>query len=360
MSYKKFVLIFIFINLLILFSVALFNYIIDPAGMYNDKKVEIAIEYLKNNKAITKMNNFDERKLKKELILNTQIKPKTIVLGSSRTMGIIKKYDKAGNTFANYSVSGASFDPDIALLYLYIKKYESFPDKVLIEVAPWSLNEQRGTDSRNSLQFDYYNGLMMIGINDGINKIETGNINFQVERLKALVSLDMFRASLRNLKNKDFLPIEVGNDYDLSDVILPDGSIKYSKYFNSITEEESLKAAKEEINNKHLFQLKNFLKISNYDVKKFVNFVDFLTTNNVEVILYFSPYHPLVYDYMNKAGKYKNVFKAEKIFLDTARNKNLQIIGSYDPNKCGLNGADFADDKHLKTSGYEKIFKNKF
>lgn len=360
MSYKKFIIIFSIISFFTLLFITVFNYFIDPAAMFNNKKVEMAIEFIKENKSIAQMSNYDERKFKKELIFNSDKLPQTIVLGSSRAMGIKAEYMVNKNSFGNYSISGASFDPDIALLYIFVQKFKAFPQKVIIEVPPWSLNHNRDSESRNSLQFDYYNGLKMIGLKKEKSIINTENIKFEIERFKALISISMLRASLKSLKNEDSLPIAVDKKYNLTDVILPDGSIKYSKKFDNTSKEEVLKRVQDELNGKHLFQLKNFFKIDEIDKNKFIKLIHFLKENNVQIVLYFSPYHPMVYNYMLNTEKYKNVFVAEKIFLDVAEKENLKIIGSYDPYKCGITEEDFADDKHLKTSGYEKLFKNKF
>ena len=131
-GFDKFTKMFSVICITILLFIAGFNYYMDPAGIFNNRKVDIAVNYLVQGKAVAGLTNFDERIFKKELIIKTNIRPDTIVFGSSRAMGIISEFDKDKNSFGNYSVSGANFNDDIALFDVYFEKYHKFPKKVIL------------------------------------------------------------------------------------------------------------------------------------------------------------------------------------------------------------------------------------
>ena len=130
-AFDKFAKGFVIISIVILGIIAGFNYWIDPAGIFNNKKVDLAVSYLVEGKAVAGLTNFDERIFKKELIWQTKAKPETIVLGSSRAMGIGAEFDKDKNSFGNYSVSGANFNDDIALFAVYYNKYQDVPENLI-------------------------------------------------------------------------------------------------------------------------------------------------------------------------------------------------------------------------------------
>lgn len=141
---------------------------------------------------------------------------------------------------------------------------------------------------------------------------------------------------------------------------MPNGAVQYGDNVNKLKREKVYKTAQSYINNGRIYQLNNFTGLNKNDIAKFYNFIKFLKDNNVKVILWLPPYHPLVYDYINKTEQYKNVLNAERFFVNIAEEENLQLFGSYNPRKCGVDENDFSDGMHLRTSGYNKIFKNKF
>lgn len=367
-SFDKFTKLFLITSGVILGIIAGFNYWIDPAGIFNNRKVDIIVSYLIEGKCSTVVSNLNERLLKKELILRTEKKPETIVLGSSRTMGVMAEFDKDKNSFGNYSVSAANFNDDIALFSVYINKYQSFPKKVILAVEPWDLNNNRNNSEWKYIKEDYYFGLEKMNGKDSMNnKIirMIDELTFALEKNKSLISIGYLRESLKNylmnsLTKDEELPVPVDFSYNEKQKILPDGSLTRNYALNNLSEEETLKKAKKYIDEKDLFELKDFVNLDQNDIKNFEKFITYLKRNNVEIILYFPPYHPLVYDYIIKVNKYKNVIEAEKYFLEITAKENIKKLGRYNPNLCGVDAEDFFDGMHLKDSGFAKVFKNKF
>ena len=358
-SFNIFLKLFVSAAVIILSLIAGFNYWIDPAGIFNNKKVDIAVNYLINGKAVDGLTNYNERILKKELILKAHSKAETIVLGSSRAMGILKEYDKSKKEFANYSVSGANFNDDIGLLYIYYNYNKDFPKKLILAVEPWSLNKNRSSLGWKSLEQEYYTGMNLIGLK--IKNKEKHNLKYKFEQVKTLLTISYLKNSIKTFKSNNKLPsvAEIGNNYE-KDIILPYGSLKYGQIVENMTVKDIEEQAKKYIANGRIYQLDDFNELDEFDKTKFITLIEFLKSNNVETILWFPPYHPLVYQYIEKNNKFKNVLKAEEFFREIAYKENLKIYGSYNPVLCGVEETDFSDGMHLRTSGYKKIFKNKF
>lgn len=358
-SFNKFVKFFICISVGILCLIGGFNYLVDPAGIFNNKKVDLAVSYLVSGKAVAGLTNFDERIFKKELILQTKEKPETIILGSSRAMGIRAEFDKDKNSFGNYSVSGANFNDDIALFSIYYDKYQDVPNKVILAVEPWSLNKNRGDTRWKSLEKEYYAGLKLINFS-GEEIKEYNDISYAFEKIKTLLSISYLRNSITELRKDLKMPVAVDNNCNTKEIILSDGSRKYSKATEELTKNEVYKNAQSYINRGRIYQLDNFNDLDKNDIEKFLAFIKYLKANNVEISFWFPPYHPYVYQYIEKNNKFNNVLEAEKLFKDIAQKENLKTFGSYNPELCGVDETDFSDGMHLRTSGYEKVFKNKF
>ena len=361
LSFNKFVKIFTIGSIAILIIIAGFNYLVDPAGIFNNKKVDLAVSYLVSGKAVAGLTNFDERIFKKELILQTKEKPETIVLGSSRAMGVRAEFDKDKNSFGNYSVSGANFNDDIALFSVYFEKYKDVPEKLILAVEPWDLNENRKDTRWTSLEREYYRGLKLLNF-QGEKIKETNRISYIFEKVKTLLSISYLKNSVKELKNDTKISgvlIKDNCDIDIN-IVLPDGSVRYGSIDENLTEKEIAKKALSYINNGRIYQLDSFNELNQNDINKFLSFIKFLKANNVEIVLWFPPYHPLVYDYIAKSDKYKNVLMAEKFFMNMAEKYSLKIYGSYNPKVCGVDENDFSDGMHLRTSGYGKVFKEKF
>ena len=359
LSFNKFVKIFTIGSIAILIIIAGFNYLVDPAGIFNNKKVDLAVSYLVSGKAVAGLTNFDERIFKKELILQTKEKPETIVLGSSRAMGVRAEFDKDKNSFGNYSVSGANFNDDIALFEVYYDKYQDVPDKVVLAVEPWSLNKNRGDTRWKSIEKEYYAGLKLINFT-GEKIKEFNNISYAFEKTKTLFSISYLRNSVKELREDLKMPFEVDNNYNDEEIILSDGSRKYSKATEELTKNEIYKNAQAYVNGGRIYQLDNFNELDKNDIEKFLAFIKYLKANNVEISLYFPSYHPFVYKYIESNDKFKNVLKAENFFFNIAQKENLKTFGSYNPELCGVDETDFSDGMHLRTTGYEKVFKDKF
>jgi len=69
------------------------------------------------------------------------------------------------------------------------------------------------------------------------------------------------------------------------------------------------------------------------------------------------PYHPIVYNHIKNNKEYKMVDKVEMYLNDYASENNIQLVGSYNPNRFNLNSIDFYDGMHPKDKIMKKNFK---
>lgn len=350
-NYKKNTLIFLTTVISLLVSVAVFNYKMDPAGMFRDSSYEYGIaKIMLSGKNVANLYDFDERLVQKYFIENTNVKPEIVVLGSSRVMQIVPTNNN--KRFFNSGVSGASLEDLIAIYGLY-RKRNIKPKMIIIGLDPWILNKNNEQSRWQSLQKEYNYEITQIGEQASADS-NTNNI----KKIKELVSMPYFLASLDKFKKHSKEPAK--NKYYATDLTYTDVSIKrengiiiYSKKDRDISLAKVNEIAKTEANSKDIYSLADFQKLSN--TKLFECFIKELVRQNIRVVFFLPPYHPYVYSTICNNPKYRNVHEAEKYFHNVAKKMDIPITGSYNPNKMHLSENDFYDGKHLKETAFKKI-----
>ena len=136
---------------------------------------------LVNNNAVysTKM---DERKFIKNRIIYENLKPKVLVIGSSRIMQISN--DNFNKQILNLGVSGASVEDHIAITLMALEKFNV--DTILLGADPWLFNDFANQLRWKSISEEYKNSLKSIQLKSkDYNIIENKNereIHFFYER----------------------------------------------------------------------------------------------------------------------------------------------------------------------------------
>jgi phosphatidylserine/phosphatidylglycerophosphate/cardiolipin synthase-like enzyme len=90
--------------------------------------------------------------------------------------------------------------------------------------------------------------------------------------------------------------------------------------------------------------------------KDFSNFLALLKKDGVEVVIYLPAFHPLRYQIMNGmdekyAFKYrKHAFEeVEKAIRSVAKNRDVTVVGSYDPAQAHIGETEFMDGVHQRS-----------
>ena len=67
------------------------------------------------------------------------------------------------------------------------------------------------------------------------------------------------------------------------------------------------------------------------------------------------PYHPKAYDLLINSKKYKIIQEVEIWINDFAKNNNIKLYGSYNPNKYNFKETDFLDTHHVRKVSLNKL-----
>jgi hypothetical protein len=322
------------------------NYWGDSAKIFHPGYENKIAEILFNNQNATNIANYDERILEKKLINKLKSSPDILVLGSSRTMLINSSYFDAKKVINN-SVSGASLEDLIGIFQLY-KAKNILPKKIILGIDPWLFNENSGQTRWHSLRKEY---------NSFINKESEINESTLSIKTKQLFSLSYFQASFRNLPNviagiSD--PIATDEINNNSNTKLVDASLSYGKTYREVSNEEVKIKARKYLSGK-LYSIEKFKKISPQIFKEFKYFCQEILENNIELTFFIAPYHPLVYQKVEK--DYQMVLETEFKVLEFAKGKNIECLGSFSSIKAGIDSHGFYDGMHSKENTIKKILK---
>jgi hypothetical protein len=92
------------------------------------------------------------------------------------------------------------------------------------------------------------------------------------------------------------------------------------------------------------------------------DFIRYLTVHHIQVTLCLFPFHPEQYKSfleLQKRPGALDIVGLEHYYHGLAQRLNLDIVGSYDPAACHLDGRDFYDGDHIRNEAVEKMFKQK-
>jgi peptidoglycan/LPS O-acetylase OafA/YrhL len=316
---------------LILFSYIGYNFF----SSKNSTEALLA-KLLINNNAVysTKMN---ERLFVKNRIIYENLKPKVLIIGSSRIMPISN--DNFNKQTLNLAVSGASVEDHIAITLMALEKFNV--DTILLGADPWLFNHFNNQLRWKSISEEYQISLKSIQFKSkDYNIIENKNfieIHLFHERfLEKLYSFLNIRKLDLELKEKQINNLT-------KDAILRDGKRIYANK----ELEEKIKA------NVIKYSMERY-KFSDEYYEIYKSFIEHLTdVHNKEVVLVLPPYY---------LPSYKLTIQEKPFYLDLeakfkklSKETNIKIIGSYDASSIPCDDNEFYDYMHPKDSCMKKI-----
>lgn len=279
--------------------------------------------------------NMDERKFTKSRIDYLTKKPDILLLGSSRIMQVSSS-PKLGNVL-NLSVSGASVEDLITFSVLALEKFT--PKVIYLAADPWLFNENSNQDRWLSVKDEFEYALRVIS-NTSSFKYSINN-STQIQNpffFELYKSVNVFYSKHINMDEKSGIYDKIRND----------GSRIYNSTYSNLNLIEKRKGFQDIIK----YSMQNF-KFSKKNYDNFSKLIDYIKNKKIKIFLVLSPYHPELYA---KIKSEKSQFLiSESIFNSMANEKSIEIIGSYNPEKCSCSEIDFFDGMHPKDSCINNI-----
>lgn len=328
-----------------------FNYFFDSYGFFRkNTNIDTAAKAIANGHMLSIQGNYDERIFQQRIIEHFTKKPQQILIGSSRSMMIPATFFEQNNRFFNHSVSGASIEDYIAILGLY-EKHNLLPKTVILGIDPWIFNKNNHQQRWKSLNESYT--FMMSKLNKDLLTSPSSNTT---DRYAQLINFENTKNNLLHLK--ETLKKETNFKVTATDQIdtmikKPDGSILYPFKIRYKKDSDTLTEAKAYIAGA-VYSVEDFHALSNTQL--FEDLIGHLQNHGVTVVFFLPPYHPTVYHYLANNPKYHNILKAENYVRTFAQQKNITLLGSYNPDIYHFRSNDFTDGMHAKESVAKRIF----
>lgn len=365
--HKKYLKRSLILFLLIIFTIASINFIIDPGEIYLKKILATYKSAKFSNQLFNSKNGIIQQGWNERLIKTTLAKASSdfdcIILGSSHIVQI-SSVRNTGNIrkqcpkLLNLGVSGASLE-DISIFSYLVLNNTKLPKKVFINITPWTL--KFGMDNRYGIYKKYYNEMNIL-----LEEVDIHHtISYESQLIKNLFNGEYLQYSLKelfeqtkrendinNLFTKEIRfplkPFSYTTGYKES-ILLKDGSHVYSKKW--IETQKSKNAS--------LTMGDGSYKINNniYDksaLKYLIKIIKTYQDNGVEVALILTPYHPNIFK-KGDTKPVKHFKKVEAITIRVGLDHNLTVYGSFFPNNIGCTSKEFFDSMHATNECFNKI-----
>lgn len=343
----------------VLLAVVGVNYFGDAANLFSDSyETNVASEIAKGNN-VTNILNCDERDLQRLIIEKLKTCPEIVVLGSSRIMEIRESMFK-DSSLLNNGVSGATIEDLMAFVELYQEK-KCLPKKIIIGLDPWTLNKNNEQVRWKPLEKQYrlFQKRVNIGhmamFDVGFKAQLKNDIKSQIKYYQ-LFSPSYFKSSLNTLlfkdKNVRITKVNVNDTFTR----LSDGSVSYDLKYRSAGSAEVDKRVSEYIRG-NLYSVQNFTELDKNIQFQLECIIKYLQSKNVEIEFFLAPYHPDVYQVVEKEP-YLKVVDSEKYFNSLALQYHIKVYGSFDPRPYRLTKSSFYDGMHCDFRAINFLLKN--
>jgi len=343
---------FLLFSLVPLCLVALFNYLVDGTGLFhlNKGRLKYAAANLLAGKMVAgPLGGYEERELQRLIIENYPKRRDVILIGSSRTMLLRRRFIQRDIDFFNHSMSGAGLEDYISIIGLYKTKGD-LPKTVVLGIDPWIFNKNSGIPEWWNPLGGYYEKLVA-----EINGRKTKVNRTQLNKYMQLINLDYTRANYKFYPRRKKIrgkKLYVTPTVDIDDLVRePDGSVHFPYKMRF---KEDVRSSPYPPRAEPIRTLNNFDSLSGIEL--FEDFVLYLQKKEVKVILLLSPFHPVAYKLFNDDPRYQIVISLEKYLKNFAFRNHIKLIGSYDPGRYQLKEKDFIDDSHGHEIVVTKVF----
>ncbi len=339
----------------ILSTVSGVNYAFDASSVIRPQHTQMAKLSLAGN-TVAVPENYNERVYQVCIVNNLRKIPETVVIGSSRGMfvgGEITGYDNIYNN----CVSGACLEDYYALLGLYYDKYHALPKRVIIETSPWVF--YAGNPEGRWLEDGRYHDSACLFFEEvnGVELAESSNTDAE----NPYISLSYFRYNIEQWKEQGHKLLEEDARIctDVSEAAdYPDGTIRYE----ASLENESEYRLNRVLSASGACTYEDSDKMMEIDSEKslrYENLIDYLQSNDTEVIIYMQPFSVTQCKYSFDDKLNPGYLLAYDYIINFAGSRNIEVHGGYDARDFGLSDTRFIDYMHLDRSGTNSVWNYK-
>lgn len=164
------------------------------------------------------------------------------------------------------------------------------------------------------------------------------------------LSLDYFRYNITCLPEGKRFDVFYTEDWETELYTKHyDGSVSYQQELREVAEEDVVAMTGQAMEEQVVYRMTDYREIDAESMEMFISLLDYLQSQDVEVILYLPPYSPMLYDYIESEDSFRITLEVETKIKEIAFEKKAALYGSYDPKESGLQMSDLYDVYHVKT-----------
>jgi len=324
----------------------------------------VSTSILNGNDTYVLSGNIDEREARKFLVMDMPNDIDCLAVGPSLIMCVSSEM-VGTDSFMNLGESGADYY-DILNTIGQLDVTDKLPktmilcvDTLFFDKANLSVYTRWTAQKEYS---EYFLQKMTTGsatiINGSINDNNQNNVNI-IKQFEQLFSLSYFQSSINyllkdNTESAERIGVVSESGYDGA-FWRADGSYVYTKEYQENSIEKASEYAKLLLDSQDVYLSLND-HIDSECKAVFEQLIDYLQANDVEVIFYLSPYHPIVWDEIETNYQTSLPIELETYISEYANGKNIRIIGAYDPEKAGVDATDFYDGRHMRAESLMEHF----
>jgi hypothetical protein len=345
-KYKGWITYGLFVVLTVLAMIAVFNYKVDSLGLFHqDKGLLYIAKSLFEGKMVAGPINYNEGEFQRIIIENSPSPIDMVVVGSSRGMGVRKRFLQTEKTFFNHSMTAATLEDLMAIIGLYLAKGR-LPRTIILCLDPWMFKEKNNLTKWQSI-VPYYKKILV----EIYGKDIEINLNRR-SKYQELINLEYTLANIKGVKKRKSKQLHITKTMEVDNFVRePDGSLHFPRGTRRERSEGTPPLA--QLGGRGLEHYsKDFYAILNQ--RLFEDFVIYLGKQGSEVILYLPPLEPVAYERIKE--KYYIVIEIENYLRHFASKQNLLLLGSYDPKKYNFLSSDFFDYLHGDEIVAKRIF----
>ncbi|WP_461209841.1 hypothetical protein [Desulfocurvus sp. DL9XJH121] len=336
---KKWVFSFVCFVIATLVCIALFNRTVDASNQFHDGQLQKAAQLVASGSNVLGFLNFDERTYQRELILRYKGKVGTIAVGSSRLLKVRSEHVPYPKPYLNHAMSGSTLEDCMAVVGIYMKEKGYVPGCVVLGVDPWYFNENSGMMEWKSLEeYVHY-----VSAEQGRKIAFPAHAGFM--KYANLLSFRYTKENVKRFFSGARESVRATEELDVEHVIRrKDNSMEPPLSKRAPIPESEIPAMVDAMMAQSVYAMENFHRL--YHIKMFEDFLDYLNGVGVAVVIYLPPFVRLAYQRMAADSRYAIITGAEALVREIAARKGLEVVGSFDPERCGIEDSDFSDLIH--------------
>lgn len=349
------------------------NFAVDPLALCNKdgglRESSAVAEMMAEGVNAGGINNLvDERLVKRLYAENHMTETDVLVLGSSRA-ALIDSTMLGGASLVNLSVAAAELR-EVAALYGIVREQGCLPDRVILSIDLWWLNDNYTSKRFHASLADAYDRFAETALGYADSGVDPSTVqpqyidpdhagdsplhNFmsaEAETREEFFSVAYFQQSLKWLftEGASVFPVHPETHYsDEYAMIRSDGSYCYPASFRNTTASQAYDNAALSLP-ESILGSEDFYELEGDMAALFRDLIVCMQRDGVEVQLIMTPIHPMLYAYMQQHERYAVALCAEQWYRDTAAVLGVPIVGSFDVYQMGMDDRSFYDGYHYKT-----------